>query len=213
MIKNLIKQILRLVEKIPGINMFQVILIDDSYYLMTPKVGTRTIRNLVLKEGQPKIYAWKHIQYLTSKQINKAFINKKLIIVTRDPLERLHSCWKQKIQNKNFYKYFWQYPQIKNNSSFIDFMTAISKIKPYKHEKHFRPLSYGLDLDVINHQLISIEDLSELLKKNHSNFTGNKSNTTITIILSEEERDFYQKNLSELYKKDLEINEYAKNKR
>ena len=135
MIKNLIKQILRLVEKIPGINMFQVILIDDSYYLMTPKVGTRTIRNLVLKEGQPKIYAWKHIQYLTSKQINKAFINKKLIIVTRDPLERLHSCWKQKIQNKNFYKYFWQYPQIKNNSSFIDFMTAISKIKPYKHRE------------------------------------------------------------------------------
>ena len=102
MIKNLIKQILRVVEKIPGINMFQVILIDDSYYLMTPKVGTRTIRNLVLKEGQPKIYAWKHIQYLTSKQINKAFINKKLIIVTRDPLESFTHVGNKKFKIKIF---------------------------------------------------------------------------------------------------------------
>lgn len=201
--RYLINQFLRIFEKIPGINLLQVLEVDGIKFLLVPKVGTRTIRDHFLHiNNLKKGDEWYHIKYLSPNAFKKYLKYNHITIVTRDPLKRLHSCWKQKIykdRDSSLLPYFWMYfPLIRNDMSFYNFLRSVKKISPFFSEKHFRPIFNKIDKNNSNIKLIKLEDLN--------NYLGIKSkkNATRSIIISELEKKYFYKNLSHRYQSDYE---------
>jgi hypothetical protein len=201
-LKFLINQFLRVFEKIPGINLQQVLVVGDKKFILTPKVGTRLIRNHLLEiNNLSRGKEWNYIQYHTFKSLQLTLDNENIYIILRDPLDRIHSCWKQKVykfRDESFFSYFWMYfPLIRRDMNFLSFLKAIKKIPPSFSEKHFRPVSKTVDMSHKNLIKISLEDLGILLN------TKNSANMTPKVEISKECIKYFKLNLLNRYKNDV----------
>jgi hypothetical protein len=143
----------RVLEKIPGINLTQIMHgPDDLNFILVPKCGTRSVRDAILNYYElplsEKWRAWSFIRY-TKKVPGKS----PYIIILRPPLERIYSCWKQKVSDERsgLIFYFWQYyPVIRPGMDFGEFIAAVSVIPVHLREKHFISLEYlikGADIE------------------------------------------------------------------
>ena len=164
----IINNILRIVEKIPGINLNQIIFIDDSIIVLTPKAGTRTIRNAVLKKyNLRRPYEWTKFRYVSRKGLSKLTKKYKTYIVYRDFEARLRSCWKQKIssQRDSGLFYFWNYfPLLYPDMEYLDFCKKIQKIPDFLREKHFRSYFSSIDFNNSNIFWIEIDKLDAFIE-------------------------------------------------
>ncbi|MDC1470196.1 hypothetical protein N8474_00110 [Gammaproteobacteria bacterium] len=200
-IRFILNQFLRVFEKLPGINIQQVILVQNKKFILTPKVGTRLIRNYFLKINDLSLGdEWNYIEYHTSKSLQSSLDTENIYIILRDPLERLHSCWKQKIykfRDKSFLSYFWMYfPLIKRDMDFLSFLKAVKKIPPFLSEKHFRPISETVDMSHKNLIKVNIKDLNAFLN------TQGHANITPMVKIPIDCKDYFIKNLLCRYKND-----------
>lgn len=210
-LKYFLRQLLRILEKIPGINLVQSVEIYGLRILMTPKVASRTIRNHLLRyHNQPLDrldHAWYYIEYHTRKEYARN-VNKSDIIVLRHPLERLHSCWKQKVDNFSNGKlfYFWYYwPLIKPKQSFEEFLYAISLIPPALCEKHFIPITWNIEDACKKATVIAIDDLDKFLEKNRIGEDLKRANVTSKTKITEEARRFFDNHLAERHSYELDL--------
>ncbi|MGI1671153.1 MAG: hypothetical protein K6L74_12630 [Neptuniibacter sp.] len=165
-----LKNMLRVVEKIPGINLLQLAHFGHVNVLMFPKVGTRSIRNSLLEYegmGDNRIEAWHSMSYVTKGDFLCRYNNLDTIVVLRDPLERLYSCWKQKISGQRddgFFYFFQYYPLIRPGMDFLSFLKSINKLPTALYEKHFLPLDYYLGCsDKRNYRFVGLADLDCIL--------------------------------------------------
>lgn len=195
---------LRIVEKLPGVNLQQAFIYEDCVYVIIPKCGTRTIRDHIMNIDKcSKAEANRFLEYVNNSKLKKLSNSKDIYLYTRHPLERLISCWKQKItseRDKGPFYYFQYYPLLKPNMSFYEFLCAVHKIPPLFSEKHFRPISITVDQRAISS---SIKPLKKLDKYLNILSKKNRSNTTKKYHPSELEIDFYEKKLSSRFQKDL----------
>ena len=201
-LKFFINQFLRVFEKIPGINLQQVLVIGEKKFILTPKVGTRLIRNHFLEiNNLSRGKEWNYIQYHTFNSLKLLLDNEKIYIILRDPLDRIHSCWKQKVykfRDASFFPYFWMYfPLIRRDMNFLSFLKAIKKISPSFSEKHFRPVSKTVDMSHKNLIKINLEDLNIILN------TKKSANITPGIEISKECSEYFKLNLSNRYTNDV----------
>ena len=161
--------IFRFLEKIPGINFCQILHgPKDTQFLLIPKCGTRSIRNAVLNYHDlpvtAKWRAWSYIQYSDKVDEETPYT-----IVLRSPLERIHSCWKQKVsaERGGAIFYFWQYyPIIRPNMDFGEFLSAVARIPAPLREKHFISVKYlikGVDIDLCH--FVSLKSLESMLSQ------------------------------------------------
>ena len=161
--------ILRVLEKLPGINLVQTIDIGEHRFLMTPKVCSRTLRDVCLAENgidtSKKHMGWKFIRYHTRRGYVET-ISERDVIVVRDPLTRLHSCWKQKVRDSDqgLIFYFFQYwPKLKPEQSFLEFLEGVSKIATVKCEKHFIPMFWEIESVTETYILFRDDKLDDML--------------------------------------------------
>ena len=178
MFKYIVNNALRVIEKMPFVNLIQIAHFDNFDIVMFPKVGTRSIRDaLMLEKGySKKSEAFKSLSYCTRTQFNKKYNNSRTVVPVRDPFQRLQSCWRQKISSQRdrgrFY-FFQYYPLLRPDMSFPDFLLAISM-----YEKHFIPLGYFLETSSCDFKLISLEQLDEFLLAEVAGFEVKRSNVT-----------------------------------
>ena len=188
--------IFRLLEKMPGINFCQILHgPDDLQFLLIPKCGTRSLRNAVLKyHDNPvtaKWRAWSYIHYTAKIDEKNPYV-----VVLRPPLERIHSCWKQKVSSERSGTifYFWQYyPIIRPDMDFGEFLSAVAKIPAPLREKHFISLKYLINGADIN--LCQFVPLASLESKLHNWFgvvVASANKTTKTEISDVNARIFEQ---------------------
>ena len=183
--RYVINQFLRLVEKLPFVNLNQTLRLHGKIYVLVPKAGTRTIRDeflnhRALKKGEE----WRYIHYVTRAQLRKMSKSNTVCVVLRDPLESLHSCWKQKIlsqyADKDTFFYFWNYfPFIRRDMSFLAFLKVIRWLPSVMCEKHFRPLSVTVDLKGSDIHFIHLHELSSHLNRNEIVKISNATEKTI----------------------------------
>lgn len=210
---NLRINFLRGLEKFPGINMAQYADLQDIKIAMIPKVGTRTIRDSIITrfgyggtmQEQRKL-AWMHVKYISKPRFLEMVANKEILIVTRDPFERLLSCWKQKVlfpERTPFY--FWMYyPLIRPRMEFYDFLRVLNAMPVPLMEKHFIPQSYYYPP---NHDFVKIplENLSNFLQRNVlecSVVSANKTPDSDLSRLSKEEQ-YFNSRLLQKYQRDV----------
>lgn len=204
-VRWLLRNTLRLLEKIPGVNLVQTVEVGSFRFLMTPKVATRTLRDLSLSfrgldEGD-RSKAWMYVEYHTRSRY-VASVSKRDVIILRSPMSRLHSCWKQKFSlvgpSKVFY--FWQYwPLLYPNQSFESFLRRISILPPSLCEKHFIPALWNLQEALDKATLVAIEDLDEFLIENQLVKETTRANTTQSLKISGEAREIYLRYLTRHY--------------
>lgn len=213
LIKYLIFQSLRVLEKLPGINLVQTIDIRGYRFLMTPKVCSRTLRDVCLAENgidtSKKNMGWKFIRYHTRKRYAET-VSGRDVIVVREPLKRLHSCWKQKVRDsdRGFNFYFAQYwPKLKSGQSFLEFLEGISKISTAKCEKHFIPMFWKIESVTETCILVRDDQLDAMLLEIGAKYDGHRSNTTTETSIARADRDFYENILSKRYALDHHIYE------
>lgn len=204
------KHLLRGVEKTPGVNLMQLATFKDTKVVMTPKVGTRSIRDALLIynsiDVKSKDKAWNYIDYTTRYAFMKNMNNNKTLLVVRDPFERVYSCWKQKIsdqRDKSFFYFFQYYPIIRPGMNFHSFLKALTLIPTVFYEKHFMPISHGLDINALKVKLCRLSDIDNLL----TDITGIQripvSNKTKTPNLDlSKDIEFFNDELAERFKND-----------
>lgn len=180
---------------------------------MFPKIGTRSIRDaLLIHYGfeDSKREAWRGISYCTRRQFRTTLNTPNTCIILRDPLERLHSCWKQKISSERdpgLFYFIQYYPLLHPGMSFLAFLKAISKLPVWAHEKHFIPLTYFLnDMNNMRYSFIETKDLdwklSTLLR---NDARPKRSNTTKQSPISNEAYQFFESHLRGRYELDITL--------
>lgn len=186
-----------MIEKLPGVNLNQLIYHNGAYFILSPKVGSRTIRDDFLSKNSLSIGdEWNFLQYVSKSKLIKISKKETVVFVRRDPLARLHSCWKQKVgiyRDIRVFPYFWQYyPIIRNDMSFFGFMKAVNLLPSWACEKHFRPDRVTIDFQKTRLYIIDIAGLND-----HLGLEKNiRSNVTEDIPISDRDRTYYVENLS-----------------
>ena len=188
-----INTILRVVEKIPGVNLQQVLRVNGRLFLIVPKNGTRSIRNSFLKEKGLSIGdEWCFMEYHTRRSLARILSEEEIILVIRDPLRRIQSCWKQKLGSSRDIRrlpyFFLYYPYIKGGVSFEVFMEKISRIPAWLCEKHFRPIQVTVPVNHDNLIRVPISALSGLL--NSKDVANSTSDISIT---ANQKKIFFEK--------------------
>ena len=220
--KNISKHSMRVFEKIPGINPMQYATIQGRSLVMTPKIGTRSIRDSILASrfngSANRNLAWDYIFYTSRSDFMREMNKPETILFVRDPLDRLHSCWKQKIswqRDPGFFYFFQYYPRLKPDMSFLEFLKAITAIGLSHYEKHFLPISFGLDISNLRLSIIEISDinrvLSDILGREFG--TGLRSNATLSNDITVEESSYFAESLSDLFLGDYELLKLAETQR
>lgn len=183
-------QVLRALEKVPGIRFYHIARFGSNNVLMMPKVATRSIRDAIcIYKGvdieniggatKKNKIAVESIEYYTFNELKKILRSEvKLIIIERPWEERLMSCWRQKIssQRDKAVFYFWMYyPLIRPDMSYVAFRKAVEIIPDLFREKHFACYQELAELDegVIR---VSIDDVDSLL----INLVGRKVCSNVT---------------------------------
>lgn len=211
--KTLLKNMLRGVEKMPGINLLEIANFGEKNILMFPKVGTRSIRNTLLiyhNLGNNRAAAWQKIDYCTKKTFQNDLNHKETFVILRSPIERLHSCWKQKIshfRDDGFFYYFQYFPLLRPNMSFLNFLEAISSLPTGMFEKHFIPIDYFLPRkSKLKYTFVPLDKLDETF----SLLLGScekveRANATGFSTISAEELDFFTAHLLWRFARDEEL--------
>lgn len=170
------KYIGRGLQKIPGINLLEILFVGDILFIINPKVASSSVKFSILRSVLNKDCVtldelWSFVSYRSIN--NVAQLSKKakyVFAITRDPFSRLYSCYRQKIfledgprVTKN---YFFQYfPLIRSDCSFDEFIDAVCRIPDSLAEKHFMSQSRILDIEkrrIDFDAIFKIDDLSEL---------------------------------------------------
>jgi len=207
---NVLKNGIRVFEKTPGVNLLQVAHFGSVNVLMFPKVGTRSIRNAVLafhQLGTNPADAWAEMSYVTRHRFGTRYNGPTTKVILRDPLERLQSCWKQKISDRrdpgSFY-FFQYYPLLRPDMPFIDFLKGISKIPTGLYEKHFMPLAYFLRAsDDMRYEFLPLERLDQTLQEIIGpRITVPRANTTGRVDVDGVVRAFYETHLKSRFSLD-----------
>jgi hypothetical protein len=206
-----IKQLLRILEKIPGLCLLQVANFGDVKILMLPKIGTRSIRNSLIRfhygsaTNISKSHAWHHITYHTRKSLNNELKSNegKILVFLREPDKRIASCWRQKISvPESVIPYFiFYFPYLYPRMSYLKFVDRILKIPVPLMEKHFIPVSYLIGkLDLENLYLNRLEKLNDVLKEldpdgifEHANSTQSTGNVKGSEVLEIKNSSVYIK--------------------
>lgn len=211
LIKYLIFQVLRILEKLPGINLVQTIDVRGYRFLLTPKVCSRTLRDICLAENgidtSKKNMGWRFIRYHTRRRYVET-VSERDVIVVREPLKRLHSCWKQKVRDadRGLTFYFFQYwPKLKPGQSFLEFLEGINKIATAKCEKHFIPMFWEIESVTETCILLRDDQLDVMLLEIGAKYDGHRSNTTKQTAIGKEDRCFYENHLINRYSLDQSI--------
>lgn len=204
--KYYMNQALRIIEKIPGINLQQVINVKGKYFLIIPKNGTRSIRDGFLKERNLSFGdEWCFINFYSKRKLGMFLEGKDVVLVLRHPLERLQSCWKQKLgpyRDNNFLSYFFMYfPYLKRDMTFDQFLLTISKIPASLCEKHFRPIDVTIPLKSKSLKMIHLSDLDDILE------LKKRSNVTAKIKISDTQKKIFNDRLYKRFKSEIEIYE------
>ena len=206
-VRSAINQILRLFEKLPLVNLNQVIFVRGRYVVLAPKCGSRSIRDIWLAEtGNQKGAEWGYIRYVSKRSLSELASQDDVCIFVRHPLSRLHSCWKQKVtfrRDKGLFYFFMYFPLLRPDMSFLDFITALARIPAPLSEKHFRPLSQTVDVQDANIKWFDISEISFQL--NGAVECGPRSNTTEEIELSENEEACFYRLLRQRFDEDLAV--------
>ncbi|MDA7717835.1 hypothetical protein N8837_01100 [Pseudomonadales bacterium] len=197
----MLNNLLRGIEKIPGVNLQQVLVLGDDRFILTPKVGSRAIRNALLDMHDLCVGGeWQYIEYHTKRSLVSLLEKQRVYIVLRDPLPRLHSCWKQKVykfRDRSLVSYFWIYfPLIRRDMSFLSFLKAVKIIPPSLSEKHFRPVAVTVDLSHHNLVKIRLNDLNAVLRKQ------SRANMTPDVEVPKECIEYFNENLAKRYECD-----------
>jgi hypothetical protein len=180
---------------------------------MFPKVGTRSIRNAVLEFhglGRDASRAWEQISYITRRGFVRRHNRPETTVVLRDPLDRLHSCWKQKVSSQRdagrFY-FFQYYPLLRPDMAFTDFLEAVARIPVALREKHVIPLGHFLEpVADLRVTFVPIDDLGALL----ADILGRqepvaRANITAGDGIADEARDIFEQRLIDQYRWDREV--------
>jgi hypothetical protein len=210
MSKKFINGIFRGLEKVPGINFGHYMMINGKKVLMFPKCGTRTIRDhyLRLNDIHDKNEGTRYYQYYLPSSFNR-INDSNTILFIRSPLDRLFSCWKQKVSSlrdpRNFY--FWQYyPILYPGMTFCDFLKAVDGIKGHRAEKHFASFYTWTNTEIsdLNIKIYRLDKINEIL---HVPNDVNKTNMTHSskLKISDFEMDFYKNKLISRYVYDEEL--------
>lgn len=203
----LFKNVLRGVEKVPGMNLLQVAHFRDKNFLMFPKIGTRSIRDSLLafeSLGDDRLKAWHSMSYVTKKEFLSTYNTYDTIVVLRDPLERLYSCWKQKIsvqRDEGFFYFFQYYPLLRPDMDFLSFLKAINMLTTVLYEKHFIPMDYYLGRKSdLKYRFIHLDELDRCLAEIlGSNKPVARANVTKSISVPTEAKVFFNENLAKVY--------------
>ncbi|MDA7852939.1 sulfotransferase family protein [Porticoccaceae bacterium] len=209
-------QIIRGLEKTPGVNLLQIAPISGRNILLVPKCGTRTIRNILLaQQGLSKNReAFLHIKYISKEELKSKYNSSNTIVPVRHPFDRLLSCWKQKVSNQrdSGLFYFWQYyPLLRPGMSFADFLRGVSKIPVFMREKHFIPLGYFfVGSCQANYHFIKLDALDDFFFRIAGVQTDKLANSTNEVTVSPEAITLFNTELSAQYLWELEMYEAMK---
>ncbi len=215
------KQMLRVIEKVPGINLAQYADFGDFKLAMTPKIGTRTIRDALIFKykfngsvQEMRNNASDHVHYSSRSAFRSMVENGAVTVVVRDPFERIYSCWKQKIwQRENLVQYFWMYyPKINSRTSFLDFLKFLEALPIGLMEKHFIPQSYYIP-ETNSCDAIKLDNLSMYLESRIPGYNLPPANTTKNLLMAfsvAEEFEYFNKKLEKKYCADKRIYDRAK---
>lgn len=205
---------IRVLEKIPGVNLVHYLPLGGQKLFMTPKCGSRTIRDLFMRVNglSNRAQVWNYLTYMSASDLKDAK-SEDMVVIVRDPFERLESCWRQKIKArdpKSVFYFFQYYPLIRPAMSFAEFLWAVSKIPVHFCEKHFIPISfYFKPEDPIN--FVSIDNLNKKLYKLSEKFDGEKSNYSQRRgPILDQEKSFFDQHLKDRYALDQELLRIAK---
>lgn len=209
--------IIAALEKIPSVNFIHVAKFKDFSVIMTPKIGTRTIRDALIHEygikgdiTQKRRRVKKYIHVYTKSSFLGYLQNKEEVcyLITRSPYDRFRSCWKQKLLEPEInYPYFiFYYPYIRPRMPLRRFIDIVSLIPIRLCEKHFTPQSYYID-NIEKLQCISLSMLDQLFKMKLGKAIT-RANETMTNDEKFCEKKYFYLKLGEKYHKDYEF--YAK---
>lgn len=200
------KNIFRLLQKLPCVNFIEIVRIADHPVVLYPKVGSRTLRNALMAANNYTTLsqARQNTYFYRPRTINQDTFDIKPLIFIRDPLERLHSTWKQKITSERDtgYFYFWNYyPLLRPNMSFENFLTAISKIPLQYNDKHLMSVEQYLGgKDKLKFfDIQSITKLSYFIESKINSSEPQANTTSKKIPISDRAYHIFQKNLSHRY--------------
>ncbi|WP_342075680.1 sulfotransferase family 2 domain-containing protein [Yoonia sp. SS1-5] len=209
----LMRNVTRGIEKIPGVNLVQTARFDDISILMFPKVGTRSIRNALLTYhglGPGRGRAWTHMHYHSRKAMRTRLNTPQTLVVLRDPLERIHSCWKQKVgrerDDKSFY-FFQYYPLLKPDMDFLAFLQAIHRLPTFLYEKHFMPLNHYLSgMDDPSYSFARLDQLdTKLAEILNTTAPPQRANTTSPTAIPQDAKDYFFAHLQDRYRADIDL--------
>lgn len=190
------KYIGRGLQKVPGINLLEILFVDNILFIINPKVASSSVKFSILRSVLKKDCValdelWSFVSYKSVNEVAELSKKAKYVFaITRDPFSRLYSCYRQKILledgprvTKN---YFFQYfPLIRRDCSFDEFIDAVCRIPDSLAEKHFMSQYRILDIEkrrISFDAIFKIDDLwpleDELKRLLGSTFTLGVWNTT-----------------------------------
>lgn len=153
-----------------------------------------------------------HIHYFRPSAFASELNTDTTVLFTRDPFERLKSCWSQKIssQRDNAPFYFWQYwPRLYPEMPFELFLKRIAKLPPWAFEKHFISFSYwcALSVDELRIELVTLDALDSFLAQEFGGTAPQRANTTVgpSEQSLKEARDIYDTHLRAVFSFDEEL--------
>ncbi len=186
---------LRIAQKIPGIHLYEYLVVENVCYVVNPKAASSSLRKAFARYASAafknKDLSYSDITYFGSmEKIKKVSIDRYIFTVIREPERRIYSCWEQKVNRRDssgyrfLNQYFlFYYPAIRFGQSFDNFISAVSWIPDFLSEKHFMSQSNAVGVDYIRYSKIyvleDIDLLSNDMKSMLPSFSiGNPENVT-----------------------------------
>jgi dermatan 4-sulfotransferase 1 len=112
-------------------------------YVQIPKVATRSIRQCLaatLGMADVEMAAQKYSRHIAKKELASLSYSFNFFAFTRDPLDRLYSCYKNKVEALRYAKKdnIFEVYGVKNNTSFDRFVEIIAGVPDHQADRHFR---------------------------------------------------------------------------
>jgi hypothetical protein len=208
------KNIFRLLQKLPGVTFIEIVRIAERPVVLYPKVGSRTLRNALMTANNYNTLkqARQNTNFYRPQAVNQDTFGVKPLIFIRDPLERLHSTWKQKItvERDMGYFYFWNYyPILRPNMSFEDFLSALTRIPLWYTDKHVMSVEQylGGKEKLRFFEILNIDQISHFVEKKINVYEQPANTTSKQIQISSTAYNFFQDNLADRYEVERKLME------
>jgi len=137
-------------------------------FMCIPKNANTSIKRALLKAiynideianpHDPKYFIYTNKEWIHAQ---KAWL---IIAVKRDPLDRLISCWREKVMNtQKLHSGFRKHKDIRWKQSWSKFVEVIKNIPDYFSDQHFRSQSWDLYVrhEVVPNMMIAFENLAD----------------------------------------------------